>query len=128
MKSFEQFFLEYTHKINDLSNIHTIHPTSGKVGKDGKLQGPGKGSNITLDPLSHNPMVGPYQKENDKLDIPGSILTFPELEEIGLKTLMDIQLPMMFQNVKNSGANVLVFRTKQGDIQGRVIKHSQPNK
>lgn len=116
MKSFEQFFLEYRHNLADGTPTPSIQAHNGK---DPNRVGPDKKKLHT---------VGPYQKENDKLDIPGSILTYPELEEIGLKTLMDIQLPMMFQNVKNSGANVLVYRTKRGDIQGRVIKHSQPDK
>lgn len=116
MKSFLSFFLEYSHDLADGTPAQTIKPHNGK---DPNRVGPDKKNLHT---------VGPYQKENNKLNIPGSTLTYPELEEIGLKTLMDIQLPMMFQNVKNSGANVLVSRNRQGDIIGRVIKHSQPDK
>lgn len=126
MVSFLQYFLEYSHKKDGLANIHSVHPTSGRRGKDGKMQGPGKGSNITLDPLSHKPTVGPYEKENEKLDRPGAILTYPELEALGLKELMNIQLPTRFDNVKNSGASVQVYMSPQLQIVGRVIKHSTP--
>lgn len=116
MRSFEQFFLEYRHNLADGTPTPSIYVNNGK-----------NPNSVGLDKKKLH-TVGPYQKENNKLDIPSAMLTYPELEELGLKTLMDIQLPMMFQNVKNSGANILVSRNRQGEIVGRVIRHSQPDK
>lgn len=82
----------------------------------------GKNPNILDKKNLHT--VGPYKKKVEKLNIGGSILTFPELEEVGIKDIMDIQLPYTFKNVKNSGADVQVFKNQRGMIIGRVIKAS----
>ena len=90
----------------------------------------GKGSNLFIDPGTRKipRIVGPYMKDNEKLDVGGSILTFPELETMGLKDLMNTPLPAVFRNIKNSGADVQVFKNPKGMIVGRVIKQSTPDK
>lgn len=115
MKSFVQFFLEYRHNLADGTPAPSIQANNGK---NPNRVNPDKKYLFTK---------GPYQKENSKLDIPGSVLTFPELEDMGFKNLMNTQLPTTFKNVDNSGANVYVY--KQGNvIVGKVIKHSTPDK
>lgn len=115
MKSFVHFFLEYRHNLADGTPAPSIQAHNGK---NPNRVNPEKKYLFTK---------GDYQKENDKLDIPGAILTFPELEQMGLKNLMSEQLPKTYTNIRNSGANVHVY--KQGNmIMGKVIKHSNPDK
>lgn len=101
----------------------------GTPAQNGNVHG-GKGSNIFIDPGSRKipQIIGPYMKDNEKLNVGGSILTFPELETMGLKDLMNIPLPAVFRNIKNSGADVQVFKNRRGMIMGRVIKQSNPDK
>jgi hypothetical protein len=114
MKSFLQYFLEYRHNLADGTPTPSLQVHNGK------------NPNIINKKNLHT--IGPYQKDNDKLDRPGAILTFPELEEMGLKDLMDIQLPTRFDNIKNSGASVQVFMNNQNQIVGRVLRASTPDK
>lgn len=113
MKSFTEFFLEYAHNYADGTPAQSIKAHNGKGG----------GIGVGLDAKIQH-IVGPYQKKNIKLNVAGSILTYPELEEIGIKDAMNLKLPHVFKNVKNSEANVQVFRNPQGMVVGRVIKAS----
>ena len=115
-KTFCQFFLEYRHNLADGTPQPSIYPNNSK---NPNRVGLGKKRLFT---------VGDYQKENNKLNIPGAILTYPELEELGLKDLMNTQLPTKFDNIKNSGASVYVYMNPRLEIEGKVIKHSTPNK
>lgn len=114
MKSFLQFFLEYRHNLADGTPAPSLQAHNGK------------NPNIIDKKNLHT--VGPYKKKNEKLDVGGSVLTYPELEEIGIKDAMNMKLPLVFRNVKNSGADVQVFKNKQGMIIGRVVKASTPDK
>jgi len=110
MKSFEAIYLEYRQKLADGTPTPSIQPHNGKD------------PNRIDKKILHT--VGPRKKNNEKLDVGGSLLTFPELEELGLKDIMDTNLPMVYRNIKNSGADIQVFRNPQGMIMGRVIKRS----
>ena len=116
MKPFNQFFLEYRHKLADGTDAPSMHPHNGK---NPNSVGPDKKNLHT---------IGPYEKDNDKLNLKGSFVSLIELEQMGLKDLMELQKPTVFQNVKNSGAAVQVYRDKQGRVVGRVIKASIPDK
>lgn len=114
MKPFKEFFddciLEYRHNLADGTPTPSLQAHNGK------------NPNILDKKNLHT--VGPYKKKVEKLNVGGSILTFPELEEVGIKDVMNIQLPYTFKNVKNSGADVQVFKNQKGMIIGRVIKAS----
>jgi hypothetical protein len=116
MESFKDYFyskhklLEYRHNLADGTPAPSLQAHNGK------------NPNILNKKNLHT--VGPYQKKVEKLDIIGSILTYPELEEAGIKDAMDMQLPVVFNNVKNSRASIQVFKNKQGLVVGRVIKAS----
>jgi hypothetical protein len=110
VKPFLQFFLEYRHNLADGTPTPSIQAHNGK------------NPNIIDKKNLHT--IGPYSKDNQKLDVGGSILTFPELESMGLKDLMNTPLPVIFRNIKNSGADVQVFKNQRGMIIGRVIKKS----
>lgn len=116
MVSFKQFFLEYRHNLADGTPTPSIYHNNSK---NINRVGPDKKRLFT---------VGEYEKENEKLDRPGALLTYPELEAMGLKDLMNIPLPHVFQNIKNSGANIQISKNNRGEIVGRVIRHSTPNK
>ena len=78
MKSFTEFFLEYHHNLADgTKQIHTPF-----VGKNGN--GPGKGSNPTIDPLSREipQIVGDYKAKNPLIHKPGRIFIGPHLTDI----------------------------------------------
>jgi len=63
---------------------------------------------------------GDRKHDNPKMDIPGSILTLPELEEMGIK---DFQSGKTLFNFKNSNTDIQMFTNPQGQWVGRVIKH-----
>jgi hypothetical protein len=104
-----KFILEYRHNLADGTPAPSLQAHNGK------------NPNIIDKKNLHT--VGPYQKKNEKLNY-GGILTYPELAEIGIKDIEDYNLPIIFQNVKNSGASVKVFKNKAGMIVGQVIKAS----
>lgn len=115
MKHFKDFFNDYI--LNEYRhNLADGTPTPSLQAHNGK------NPNILDKKNLHN--VGPYQKQNQKLDVGGSILTYPELEEAGIKDSMNMKLPTVFRNVKNSGADIQVFKNQKGMIIGRVIKAS----
>jgi hypothetical protein len=114
-KHFKDFFNhyilnEYRHNLADGTPAPSLQANNGK------------NPNILDKKILHT--VGPYKKKVEKLNVVGSILTFPELEEAGIKDIMDLQLPTIFRNVKNSKADIQVFKNKKGMIVGRVIKPS----
>jgi len=112
-KLYRKLILEYRHNLADGTPSQSLQAHNGK------------NPNIIDKKNLHT--VGPRQKNNEKLNVGGSILTFPELEEAGIKDIMDKQLPLVFRNVKNSGADIQVFKNPQGMIVGRVIKASPAN-
>lgn len=121
MKSFKEFFeestissvlYEYRHNLADGTPAPSLQAHNGK------------NPNILDKKNLHT--VGPYKKKTQKLDIGGSILTYPELEEIGIKDSMNMKLPIIFRNIKNSGADVQVFKNQKGIIVGRVVRASNP--
>jgi hypothetical protein len=118
VKSFKEFFEdyilnEYAHNNADGTPKQTLKAHNGKGG----------GANIGLD-AKYQHTVGPYKKKVKKLDVLGSLLTFPELEEAGIKDIMSMELPAVFKNVKNSRADIQVFVNKDGMIVGKVIRAS----
>lgn len=118
MKPFKKFFddyvlLEYRHNLADGTPTQSLQAHNGK------------NPNILDKKNLHT--VGPYKKDNEKLNVVGSILTYPELEEAGIKDAMNMNLPVVFNNIKNSGANIQVFKNQRGMIVGRVIQASPNN-
>jgi hypothetical protein len=109
----EEILKEYAHNNADGTPKQTLKAHNGKGG----------GANIGLD-AKYQHTVGPYQKKVEKLNVVNSILTFPELEDAGIKDIMNIKLPIIFKNVKNSKADVQIFKNQKGMIVGKVIKPS----
>jgi hypothetical protein len=115
VKPFKEFFDDYI--LNEYRhNLADGTPTPSLQAHNGK------NPNILDKKNLHT--VGPYKKKVEKLNVAGSILTFPELEEVGIKDIMNNPLPSVFRNVKNSRADVQVYKNKDGMIVGRVIKAS----
>jgi len=115
VKPFKEFFNDYI--LNEYRhNLADGTPTPSLQAHNGK------NPNILDKKNLHT--IGPYKKKVEKLDIVNSILTFPELEEAGIKDIMRVKLPTIFRNVKNSKADVQVFKNKNGMIVGKVIKAS----
>lgn len=114
MKSFVQYFLEYRHNLADGTPAPSIYTNNGK------------NPNLVGD-KKYLSTKGEYKKDVIQLDTPGSILSFSNLETLGFKNLMDIQLPQKFDNVKNSGASILVYKIGNV-IQGKVLTPSLTNK
>jgi hypothetical protein len=108
---FNEYILnEYRHNLADGTPSQSLQAHNGK------------NPNILDKKNLHT--VGPYKKDNEKLDVVGSILTYPELEKAGIKDAMNMRLPIVFKNIKNSGADIQVFKNQRGMIVGRVIKPS----
>lgn len=115
MKLFKEFFNDYILK-EYRHNLADGTPTPSLQAHNGK------NPNILDKKNLHT--VGPYKKQNEKLNIGGSILTYPELEQAGIKDASNMRLPTVFRNVKNSGADIEVYKNQKGLIVGRVIKAS----
>ena len=109
-KAYRKLMLEYRHNLADGTPAPSLQAHNGK-------------NPNSIDKKNLH-TVGPRKKNNEKLNVGGSVLTYPELEEIGIKDVMGQNLPLVFRNVKNSGADIQVFQNPQGMIVGRVIKAS----
>ena len=105
MKPFKQFFLEYRHHLGDGTPSQSIQPNNGK---NPNRVGPEKKKLYT---------VGPYQKDNPKLNIPGSILSPIELADLGY----EYEHGKVFNNVRNSGMSI-EMTSIGGKPVGRVFK------
>jgi hypothetical protein len=105
VKSFKQFFLEYRHNLADGTPTPSIQAHNGK---DPNRIGPDKKNLHT---------VGPYKKENPKMNIPGSILTPMELSDLGY----EYEHGKILNNVRNSGFGIEMTSIK-GQPVGRVFK------
>jgi len=106
VKPFTQFFLEYRHNLADGSPAPSIQAHNGK--------------NPNRIDKKYLFTKGDRKHDNPKMDVPGSILTLPELEEMGIK---DFQDGKTLYNFKNSNTDIQMFTNKQGQWVGRVIKH-----
>lgn len=105
MKSFLQFFLEYRHNLADGTPTPSIQAHNGK---NPNIVGPDKKKIHT---------VGPYKKDNPKMNVPGSILTPQELADLGY----EYEHGKIFDNVRNSGMGI-EMTSINGKPVGRVFK------
>ena len=111
-------------KPNELLKEYSHYDANGNVKQTLKAHnGKGGGANIGLD-AKYQHTVGPYKKKGEKLNVVNSLLTHPELEEVGIKNAANMKLPTNFRNIKNSKAIVRIFKNNQGMIMGRVVKPS----
>ena len=121
MKSFYQFFLEYHHNLGDgTKNIHTPF-----IGKNGN--GPGKGSNITIDPTTRKipQIVGDYKPKNAAMHKPGQIFIGPQLDSVLLDYNIDFNVDEP-QQIKNSPYAIKMSINPQTRQRTGVIIQTKP--
>lgn len=98
--------LEYRHNYADGTASQSIQAHNGK------------NPNIINKKKLHT--VGPYKKENPKMNVPGSILTPKELLELGY----EYEDGKILNNVKNSGMGI-EMTSINGNPVGRVFKSTK---